>query len=141
MFVYQGQELGLEEVDLPDEVRQDPIFKRTNGERKGRDGCRVPIPWTRELQANAWLPQPADWSEKSVEAQQGRDGSFLELYRRALELRPSGTFEWRESPPGTLAFDRDELTCIVHFTDERLPVDGDVLLESDDDQTAVWVRR
>jgi alpha-glucosidase len=139
-FVYQGQELGLEEVDLPDDARQDPIFKRMKGERIGRDGCRVPIPWTRTLQANAWLPQPAAWSEKSVEAQQGRDGSFLELYRRALELRPHGSFAWRESPPGVLAFDRDDLTCVVHFTDERIPVEN-VVLASDDEGTAVWMRR
>ena len=46
-YVYQGEELGLEEVeDLPDEVRQDPTFLRTAGPRKGRDGCRVPIPWS-----------------------------------------------------------------------------------------------
>jgi alpha-glucosidase len=141
VFVYQGQELGLEEVDLPDGVRQDPIFFRTKGERVGRDGCRVPIPWTRGLQANAWLPQPSSWSEKSVEAQTGRDGSFLELYRRALELRPSGPFAWRESPAGTLAFDRDGLTCIVGFTGDRMPVDGEILLASDDEHTAVWVRR
>jgi alpha-glucosidase len=139
VFVYQGQELGLEEVDLPDDVRQDPIFFRTDGERKGRDGCRVPIPWTRELQANAWLPQPASWSEKSVAAQTGRNGSFLELYRSALSLRPSGSFAWRDSPAGTLAFDRDELTCIVHFGDERA-VDGEVVLASDAEQTAVWVK-
>ena len=138
VFVYQGQELGLEEVDLPDEARQDPIFKRMKGERVGRDGCRVPIPWTRELQPNAWLPQPAAWSEKSVEAQQGREGSFLELYRRALELRPHGPFAWRESPPGTLAFARGDLTCIVHFTDERVPVEG-VVLSSDESHTAVWM--
>jgi alpha-glucosidase len=140
VFVYQGQELGLEEVDLPDEVRQDPVFFQTKGERKGRDGCRVPIPWTRALQPNAWLPQPPSWREKSVEAQAGTAGSFLELYRQALALRPHGAFAWRESPPGTLTFDRDELTCIVHFTDERPPV-GDVLLASDDENTAVWVRR
>jgi alpha-glucosidase len=141
VFLYQGQELGLEEVDLADEVRQDPIFKRTNGGRKGRDGCRVPIPWTRDLQANAWLPQPADWSEKSVEAQSGRDGSFLELYRHALGLRPHGAFAWRDAPPGTLAFDRDDLTCIVHFGGERMPIDGEVLLASDDTNTALWLRR
>jgi alpha-glucosidase len=139
-FVYQGQELGLEEVDLPDEARQDPIFFRTTGERKGRDGCRVPIPWTRRLQANAWLPQPSSWSEKSVEAQTARDGSFLELYRDALALRPSGSFEWRAAPPDTLAFDRGGLTCIVHFGESR-SVDGEVVLASDDEQTAVWVRR
>ena len=138
VFVYQGQELGLEEVDLPDEARQDPIFKRTRGERIGRDGCRVPIPWTRALQPNAWLPQPPAWSEKSVEAQSGRHGSFLELYRRALELRPHGPFAWRESPPGTLMFDRGDMTCLVHFTDERVPVEG-VVLASDESNTAVWM--
>ena len=141
VFVYQGQELGLEEVDLPDALRQDPLFFRTKGARKGRDGCRVPIPWTRGLQANAWLPQPAGWSAKSVEAQRGDPASFLELYRRALELRPSGAFAWRDSPPGTLAFDRDELTCIVHFTEERIATTADVVLASDDANTAVWVRR
>jgi alpha-glucosidase len=141
VFVYQGQELGLEEVDLPDELRQDPIFFRTNGERVGRDGCRVPIPWTRALQPNAWLPQPAAWSEKSVEAQQGREGSFLELYRRALGLRPRGAFAWRESPADVLAFDRDDLTCVVHFGEERMQLDGEVVLASDDEQTAVWMRR
>jgi alpha-glucosidase len=141
VFVYQGQELGLEEVDLPDAVRQDPVFFQTKGERKGRDGCRVPIPWTRALQPNAWLPQPAAWSQKSVEAQTGRERSFLELYRRALELRPSGPFAWRESPPGTLAFDRGGLTCVVHFGDERTAMDGELVLASDARHTAIWVQR
>jgi alpha-glucosidase len=99
------------------------------------------VPWTRELQANAWLPQPADWSEKSVEAQTGRDGSFLELYRRALALRPSGDFAWRESPPDVLAFDRGDLTCIVRFGDSPFEVNGQPVLASDDEETAVWVRR
>jgi alpha-glucosidase len=141
VFVYQGQELGLEEVDLPDDVRQDPVFFQTQGARKGRDGCRVPLPWTRALQANAWLPQPADWSEKSVEAQTGRDGSFLELYRRALELRPAGGFAWHDSPASVLAFDRGDVTCIVHLGDERLEAEGEVLLASDDERTALWVRK
>ena len=61
VFLYQGQELGLEEVDLPDEVRQDPIFKRSGGERKGRDGCRVPLPWTTAAPRASWLPAPASW--------------------------------------------------------------------------------
>jgi alpha-glucosidase len=141
VFVYQGQELGLEEVDLPDEVRQDPVFFQSKGARKGRDGCRVPIPWTRALEPNAWLPQPSDWSEKSVEAQTGRAGSLIELYRRALDLRPRGGFTWRDSPPDVLAFDRDDLTCIVHFGDERMVPPGELLLASDDERTAVWVRR
>ena len=69
VFLYSGQELGLEEVDLPDEVRQDPVFFRTNGRRKGRDGCRVPLPWAREgiglgfTTGEPWLPLPPGWAE------------------------------------------------------------------------------
>ena len=144
-FIYQGQELGLEEVDLPDEARQDPIIKRTNGERKVRDGCRVPIPWRQELQANAWLPQPAHWSELSVEAQTGDERSVLELYRRALALRPSGRFDWRDAPEGALAFARDGLTCLVIFTADPIPVDEVMLASGELDgtlppATAAWVR-
>jgi alpha-glucosidase len=148
-FVYQGQELGLEEVDLPDSAREDPIFLRTHGERKGRDGCRVPIPWTRALQENAWLPQPARWSEKSVEAQSGREGSFLELYRHALALRPHGPFAWRESPRGVLAFERGDLACVVNVSGPPVPVPVDrLVLTSETDigdelpaGAAAWLRR
>jgi len=145
VFVYQGQELGLEEVDLPDEVRQDPVFAQTRGERKGRDGCRVPIPWARTLPERSWLPQPADWSARSIEAQTGDPGSMLELYRRAIELRPGGGFAWRDSAPGVLAFERDELTCVVNFSADAVPVEH-VVLASDDvtgvlpPNTAAWVR-
>jgi len=148
VFLYQGQELGLEEVDLPDEVRQDPIFKRTRGERKGRDGCRVPPPWTRALPARSWLPQPATWSAKSVEAQLEDDTSFLALHRRALELRPSGKLRWRSSPHGALVFERDELVCVVNVSAEPmgLPKLAPVLLASEPlgDKlpagAAVWLR-
>ena len=71
VYLYQGEELGLPEVlDLPDEARQDPVFARTGGGRTGRDGCRIPLPWTaapggahgfslrRERPAAPWLPQP-----------------------------------------------------------------------------------
>ena len=73
-FVYQGQELGLEEVELAPEQRQDPIFFRTSGEHLGRDGCRVPVPWTAEppgfgfTTGSPWLPMPAAFGEQSVEA-------------------------------------------------------------------------
>jgi alpha-glucosidase len=146
VFIYQGQELGLEEVDLPDDVRQDPIFRRTKGERKGRDGCRVPVPWTSEPWRRSWLPAPAAWSELSVDAQRSDDASMLSLYRRAIALRPHGELTWRESPPGTLAFDRDGMTCIVNFSAPPLPVER-VLLASDaidavlPPNTAAWVER
>jgi alpha-glucosidase len=148
VFLYQGQELGLEEVDLPDGLRQDPIFKRTGGERKGRDGCRVPLPWTRELPDRSWLPIPVSWGDKSVEAQLDDNGSFLALYRRALELRPSGAFRWRASVPGALVFERDELVCVVNVSREPmgLPKIAPVLLASEPlgerlpAGAAVWLR-
>jgi len=94
-YVYQGQELGLPEVlDLPAEVRQDPAFRRTGGAEGYRDGCRVPMPWTRQDHSfgfsptgASWLPMPADWGELSVEAQLGDPGSMLELTRDALRIR------------------------------------------------------
>src|SRR3954453_12076892 len=72
VFLYQGQELGLEEVELPDEVRQDPIFHRMKGARIGRDGCRVPLPWDDGppglgfTTGRPWLPIPAAWAKKTV---------------------------------------------------------------------------
>jgi alpha-glucosidase len=139
VFLYQGQELGLEEVDLPDEVRQDPIFRRTRGARKGRDGCRVPIPWTDEAPGFGfttgvpWLPIPDEWTAKSVERQRHHDGSVLALYRSALSLRPrlTGELTWRASPEGALAFERGAVVCTVNFGAEPLALPGDLLLASE----------
>jgi alpha-glucosidase len=147
VFVYQGQELGLEEVELPDDVRQDPVFHMSRGERKGRDGCRVPIPWSAPLPDRSWLPQPASWAERSVDAQLGDPGSMLELYRRALALRPGGAFAWRESPEGTLLFERDGLACAINLGGDPLALDAsEVMLASEPvgDElpagAAVWLR-
>ncbi len=94
-YLFQGEELGLPEVlDLPAEVRQDPVFRRTNRERLGRDGCRVPIPWEKDAPAygfnqtgESWLPQPSVFGELAVDQQVGRDGSTLELYKTLLRVR------------------------------------------------------
>jgi len=153
-FLYEGQELALEEVDLPDEAREDPIFFRTNGREKGRDGCRVPIPWEGSgpgfgfTTGTPWLPIPSGWEDRSVAAQAGDPGSALELYRRALELRPRDEpFAWRESPENTLAFARGDLVCVVNFgTDEVALPAGEVVLASGatsgvlPPDTAAWVR-
>jgi alpha-glucosidase len=137
-FLYQGQELGLEEVELADELRQDPIFFRTGGTRLGRDGCRVPLPWTADepgfgfTTGTPWLPQPDGFGARSVTAQDGREYSTLELFRAALAQRPGGPFAWVESPPGTLVFMRDELTCAVNVDGEPLPVPaGELVLASE----------
>jgi len=151
-FLYQGQELGLEEVELLPEQRQDPIFKRTHGARLGRDGSRVPVPWTREGAGLGfgspapWLPMPARWGEQSVEAQRSDPGSMLALVRAAIRARPHGGFAWTESPTGTLAFERDGLQCVVNLSGEPLSLSGEVVLASEADGDALragaaaWLR-
>ncbi|TFC03649.1 glycoside hydrolase family 13 protein [Cryobacterium mannosilyticum] len=107
-YLYQGEELGLPEViDLPDASREDPTWFRTNGERYGRDGCRVPLPWEGSAPSYgfgptsaSWLPQPAGWGTLARDAQDGVAGSTLELYKLALRLRREhalglGSVEWR----------------------------------------------
>lgn len=94
-YLYQGEELGLPEVvDLPDAARQDPTWFRTNGERYGRDGCRVPIPWESAApsygfgsSSASWLPQPPEWATLARDRQDGVAGSTLELYKLALRVR------------------------------------------------------
>ena len=93
-YLYQGEELGLHEVsDLPVDALQDPIWQRTLNTKKGRDGCRVPLPWTDEGDSYgfgsgpSWLPQPAGFSRAAVAAQSGNPESTLELYREALRVR------------------------------------------------------
>ncbi len=93
-YLYQGEELGLHEVsDIPPELRQDPTFWRHQGFDVGRDGCRVPLPWTTDGVALGFgtatphLPQPAWMADHAVAAQEEDDHSTLWLYRRALRLR------------------------------------------------------
>jgi alpha-glucosidase len=122
-YLYQGEELGLEEVeDIPNELRQDPMFERTHGENLGRDGCRVPIPWSGTeppfgfsppgAHHEPWLPQPRAWHDRTVEVQTSDPDSMLELYRRALAYRRclpalgDGGFGWLPASEAVLAFTR-----------------------------------
>ncbi|MCN9239913.1 glycoside hydrolase family 13 protein [Streptomyces sp. RY43-2] len=145
-YLYQGEELGLPDVvDLPDDVRQDPAFSRGEGQDGFRDGCRVPIPWTRTGSSygfgdgGSWLPQPEGWGDLSVEAQRGVAGSTLELYRTALaarrdhpDLGAGESVEWLKAPEGVLAFRRGEFVCVANTTNEPVttPAYGDILLAS-----------
>ena len=95
-YLYQGEELGLPEViELADDVRQDPTWFRTAGERYGRDGCRVPLPWTASAPAYgfsptgaAWLPQPEQWAALARDVQSADPASTLSLYRDAARAAP-----------------------------------------------------
>ncbi len=159
-YIYQGEELGLHEVaDLPRELLQDPTWKRTSHRDKGRDGCRVPIPWEPVGPSlgfgpgAAWLPQPPQWSGVARTSQHDDPASTLSLYQAALRLRRDlggdGSLEWIERGPDRLVFRRGSgLICAVNFGAEPAGVPaGDVLIASaplDGGQlptdTAVWVR-
>jgi alpha-glucosidase len=128
-YLYQGEELGLGEVaDLPAAALQDPIWERTGNAMKGRDGCRVPLPWSSDGSSygfgsgSAWLPQPASFAGSSVEAEDGRADSTLELYREALrlrrELQSEESLEWVESgDPDVVHFVRPGgWHCITNFS-------------------------
>src|SRR5699024_2518443 len=94
-YLYQGEELGLPEVlDLPDEARRDPTFARTAGRLRGRDGCRMPLPWSASGPSfgfseaeETWLPMPAGFSAYAADAQDHDPDSTLRLYRQLLRLR------------------------------------------------------
>ncbi|MBN6055134.1 glycoside hydrolase family 13 protein [Nonomuraea sp. RK-328] len=147
-YLYNGEELGLPEVlDLPDELRQDPAFKRSG---ESRDGCRVPLPWTSAPGCGwrePWLPIPENWRELSAEAQQDDPGSTLNLYRAALRLRKEhpalggGTLRWLELPAleqreDVLTLERSPgLAVVLNTGDEpvslaELGLTGEVLLSS-----------
>jgi len=148
-YLYQGEELGLPEVlDLPDDARQDPTYFRTEGAVKGRDGCRVPIPWSGEeppygfSTGTPWLPQPADWAGLTAEAQAADPASTLALYRTALRIRRAsevlgdGELIWRESgQPDVLAIERPGDGAIlvllnVSETERLVEVEGEVLVST-----------
>ncbi|WP_190016173.1 glycoside hydrolase family 13 protein [Streptomyces lucensis] len=143
-YLYQGEELGLPEVaDLPTEVLQDPIWEQTGHVRKGRDGCRVPLPWTTTGPSygfgpgGAWLPQPPSFASYAVEAQDGAEGSALELYRTALRLRrkllDGERLTWTpDAPAGVLDFTRSAAwRCVTNLTGAPVPLPaGETLLTS-----------
>ncbi|MFF3666722.1 glycoside hydrolase family 13 protein [Microtetraspora malaysiensis] len=138
-YLYQGEELGLPEVlDLPEEYLQDP--QRLRDPDSGRDGCRVPMPWTATDEPpfgfappgiyESWLPVPPAWRGLSVEAQLRDAASTLSLYRSALRIRREhpalgdGAISWLDSPAGTLAFTRGGgFACLINMTAEWVEVE------------------
>ncbi|GAA0192450.1 glycoside hydrolase family 13 protein [Cytobacillus oceanisediminis] len=94
-YLYQGEELGLPDAtELPTDVLQDPTWELSGHERRGRDGCRVPVPWESTgpslgfgPEGEPWLPQPPAYADLAPARQRGVEGSTLELYRTLLRLR------------------------------------------------------
>jgi alpha-glucosidase len=147
LYLYAGEELGLDEAAVPPELRSDPV--RPGAEWRPRDGCRVPIPWTALDRGHGftsgepWLPFPDDWGARSVEVQEAQSGSLLTLYRQALAVRRdvlqglSSSIEWLDWGAGVLAFARTGRTgpvaVAVNMGSEpaRVDVDGSLLLGSE----------
>lgn len=168
LYLYQGDELGLpENEDLPLGAIHDPMHFRSGGTDPGRDGCRVPLPWTSDpthahgfstTAAEPWLPQPDWWGDYAVDAQAVDPASMLSLYRAAIATRRrepglrDGGFAWLDIPgaaSNVLAFTRGDIACVVNFGAEpaSLPPPSAVLLASGDlsggrlpEDTAVWLR-
>ena len=147
MYLYQGEELGLpEHTTLAPEFRQDPTFARTNGERVGRDGCRVPLPWEAGVGAangfnstgKSWLPQPDIYAAYSRDQQEGVEGSTLELYKQALRIRKElklgeGSFDWAPEfiSDSSLGFRNGELLVVHNFGHEPIALPrGEVIASS-----------
>lgn len=160
-YVYQGEELGLEQVDVPPEARTDPSWFRTG--KPGRDGCRVPMPWSGARppygfgpgDGQPWIPQPADWAPLTVEAQLSRDDSTLAFYRRALAARRAlvrGLDEetTAEVDGDLLVVRRAGLTALLNAGAKPVPMPtGEVLISSGPlgkagdalpPDTSVWLR-
>jgi alpha-glucosidase len=160
-YLYQGEELGLHEVaDIPVAARQDPTFFRTAGAEIGRDGCRVPLPWTADGPSfgfgdgGAHLPQPAWFARHAVDAQADDPASTLSFYREALRLRrqlqTGEQLEWL--PTGrsdVLRFARPNgWQVVTNFGVEPYALDGrgEVVLSSSEPSagsvapdTTVWI--
>jgi alpha-glucosidase len=147
-YLYQGEELGLpEHTTLEAKYREDPTFFRTNGERVGRDGCRVPIPWEADAPAygfnqtgKSWLPQPANYRRYARNEQEGVAGSTLELYRQLLKIRKQfnlgmGTLKWVDElcDETTLAFDNSGVRVIANFAGTVALPAGELLVTTQHD--------
>ncbi|WP_370069763.1 alpha-amylase family glycosyl hydrolase [Mycobacterium sp. MAA66] len=160
VFVYNGEELGLPNVDLPDEVLQDPVWERSGHTERGRDGCRVPLPWTGDQPpygfsstVDTWLPMPTGWGPVTVQAQTGDPDSTLTLFQRAIELRRGRgqlgrTVQWLPSAPNVLAFRcADGLVCVLNAGVAAVPLPGGAVLLSSGPltdgrlppETAAWI--
>jgi len=143
-YVYNGQELGLPDAELADSDRQDPSFLRTKGETKGRDGARVPMPWSGQetpfgfSSGKPWLPLPSTWQDLTVESQVNEKESSLSLYRSALSERAKllvGTndFTWDLSgiDAGVLGFARNGVQVYLNCGEKSVALSaGEVILSS-----------
>jgi alpha-glucosidase len=144
-YVFQGQELGLPDAQLNDADRQDPAFIRSHGAQKGRDGARVPLPWSGQTtpfgftSAKPWLPIPQEWKFQTVQHELEDEQSSLNLYRHILAVRSSvftgdEKLSWTRTPDGSgvIAFKRGTVEVVLNTSDvpAKLMTPGRILISS-----------
>jgi alpha-glucosidase len=159
-YVYNGDELGLENVALPDDALQDPTWERTKHQVRGRDGERVPLPWSGTTPPygfgtgpTSWLPMPDGWAGCTVEAEEADPASTLHLYRATLALRhkladlQGSDLEWLDGPDGCLGYRRGELSVWLNAGAAPVPMPAGELVHSSapvgaelPPDVAVWLR-
>jgi alpha-glucosidase len=135
-FLYQGEELGLPEADVPFERLRDPYGIAFWPDYRGRDGCRTPMPWTSEgpaagfSQVEPWLPVPEEHRRLSVAAQAGDPASVLNHVRALLAWRRqrpalvTGDLQFQPGDGPVLAFrrtsgDHPPVWCAFNFSDRE----------------------
>ncbi|MUL40187.1 glycoside hydrolase family 13 protein [Streptomonospora sp. PA3] len=141
-YLYQGEELGLPEVtDLPEDALQDPTWLRSGRTERGRDGCRVPLPWEGERPpfgfspegGRPWLPMPEEWARYTRESQRRDPDSTLAMYTVALRHRRTAIeaaagLDWLEAGEGLLAFRRGAgFACAANLGGAPAKVPADAL--------------
>ncbi|CAB4536908.1 unannotated protein [freshwater metagenome] len=168
-YLYQGEELGLPEVrDIPEDRLTDPRWKMSGYTDRGRDGCRVPLPWISEPTGGfgfstndlleldqAWLPQSPWMGNFSADSQDGVAGSTLTMYQEALAIRKTeeglgdGPMTWIQAGDDVVAFSRPgNFACYINFGSPiEVPAGAKVLISSGPldgnsipTDTAVWLR-
>jgi alpha-glucosidase len=119
-FVYQGEELGLPQAEVPQERLRDPDGIAFWPAYKGRDGCRTPMPWTDANGAvgfttddvEPWLPVDARHRVLSVDRQEADPASMLAFtrewlaYRRTQAALITGEIRFLDLGPEVLGFER-----------------------------------
>ena len=162
-YIYQGEELGLpEHTTLEDKFRQDRTFARTGGQRVGRDGCRVPLPWDETSSSSgfsesgkSWLPQPESYRELARSLQEQDESSTLAFYRKALSLRKElalgeGSFDWVAGHlgPDSLGYENSGIRVLYNFGQDAIDLgSAKVLISSEpifggvlESNQCAWVR-
>jgi alpha-glucosidase len=144
LYLYQGEELGLPEVlDLPDDRREDPLFARTNGKEIGRDGCRIPLPWTADPTTafgfsgvppteGTWLPQPTGWGDYAADGQAVDPASTLAHYRHLLghrrALDVTAPIEWvLADSDEVVAYRRGAVLVALNVSDRHVTLPADLV--------------